>query len=67
MALSDDLDGTLLIFGQERTLEDIISFQMDQNRLRALGESKQVKYAQCIYLLAYLLRLGNIQGLLAQS
>lgn len=50
-----------------RTLEDIVSFQMDQDRLGALGESEQVKYVQCVYWLAYLLRLGNIQSLLAQS
>ena len=35
--------------------EDIINYQMDQDRLEGLGEWKQMKYIQYIYLLAYLL------------
>lgn len=56
MALREDLESMLLIFGMKvRTLEDIINFQVDQDRLEGLGDSKQVKYGQCIYLQACLL------------
>lgn len=49
-----------------RTLKDITHFQMDQDRQGGLGESKQVKYVQWIYLLTDLLQPGSIPSLLVQ-